>query len=66
MEKAEGRGSVSQATMENGIENSGLELMVIHIVGCGVSLAAFLVCCLSDKAARLTSPLPVLIGKRKS
>lgn len=66
MEKAGGRGSVSQATAENGIENPGLELMVIHIVGCGVALAAFLICCLSDGAARLTSPLPVFIGKRES
>lgn len=65
MEKAGGRGSVSQTTVENGIENPGLELMVIHIVGRNVALAAFLVCCFSDRAAWLILPLPVFIGKRK-
>lgn len=37
MEKSKGRKSVSQARVENGMENPGLELMVIHYGGCCVA-----------------------------
>jgi hypothetical protein len=66
MEKSEGRKSVSQARVENGMENPGLELMVIQYGGCCVALVAFSVSRSPERTAWLISYLPVLVGRWKS